>query len=183
MVADCIPDANWPEQRMTGSWPVIGRDSDAIVTAQPSDEMFVAIGRSEVRRSLLRRYADAGLAVASIRHPAAIVSPEVEVGAGTLIVAGAIINIGARIGSACIINTGASIDHDCVIADGVHVCPGAHLAGNVSVGEESWIGIGASIRQGITIGAGVTVGAGAVVVRSLASGITAVGVPAKPLLR
>ena len=61
-------------------------------------------------------------------------------------------NADARIGAACIINTGATIDHDCVIGEGVHICPGAHLAGDVRVGDRSWIGIAATIRQGITVG-------------------------------
>lgn len=176
-------DSSWPERQTNGCWQVIGRDCDATTMARLGDEIFVAIGGARSRLSWVRRIAEAGLRIATIRHPATIVSAEVEIGAGSLVVAGAIVNYGTRIGSACIINTGATVDHDCNIADGVHVCPGAHLAGDVTVGAESWIGIGASVRQGITIGSGVSVGAGAAVVRDLADGVTAVGVPARPILR
>jgi sugar O-acyltransferase (sialic acid O-acetyltransferase NeuD family) len=173
-------DADWPERRAAGSWPVIGRDRDCELIAQTGDEFFVAVGQSATRRRLLSELLEAGLTVTSIRHPATIVSQDVEIGTGTVVVAGAIINIGSRIGSGCIINTGAIVDHDCYIADGVHVCPGARLAGHVTVGEDSWIGIGATIRQGISIGSNVTVGAGGVVVQNLNAGVTAVGLPAKP---
>ena len=77
--------------------------------------------------------------------------------------AGACINVGARIGEACIINTGATVDHDCLLAEGVHICPGAHLAGNVEIGPRTWFGIGAVARQGIRIGADAVIGAGSVV--------------------
>jgi acetyltransferase-like isoleucine patch superfamily enzyme len=85
------------------------------------------------------------------------------------------------LGLGCIINTGATFYHDCVLGDGVHICPGVHLAGDVQVGELSWLGIGCTVRQGIRIGAGVTVGAGAVVIDDVPDGQTVVGVPARPL--
>ena len=63
-----------------------------------------------------------------------------------------------------IINTSASVDHECMIEDGVHICPGAHLAGKVSVGRGSWVGIGSSVVERVKIGTGAMIGAGAAVV-------------------
>jgi acetyltransferase-like isoleucine patch superfamily enzyme len=82
-------------------------------------------------------------------------------------------------GRACIVNTAATIDHDCWLGDGVHVCPGTHLAGNVSIGDRAWIGIGSAVRQRLEIGADAVVGAGAAVVADVPSGKTVVGVPAR----
>ena len=65
------------------------------------------------------------------------------------------------------------------MAEGVHICPGAHLAGEVSVGSRTWIGIGASVIQQVSIGCDVIVGAGAAVVSDLPNNVTAVGVPAR----
>jgi len=78
------------------------------------------------------------------------------------------------------VTTRASIDHDCRIGAFSHVCPGAALAGTVTVGGHSWIGIGSQVRQGIRIGSHVTVGAGATVVSDIADGLTVVGTPARP---
>ena len=59
------------------------------------------------------------------------------------------------------------------------ISPGAHLAGNVKVGELSHIGIGASVIQGVKIGRNVIIGAGAVVINDIPDSVTAVGVPAR----
>ncbi|MDA4782129.1 acetyltransferase, partial [Enterobacter hormaechei] len=67
------------------------------------------------------------------------------------------------------------------LAAGVHVCPGAHLSGGVTVGARSWIGVGAVVRQGISIGADTMIGAGAVIVKAVGDGLTMVGFPATPM--
>ena len=61
--------------------------------------------------------------------------------------------------------------------------PGANIAGGVSIGTGSWIGIGAAVIGRIDIGSYVRVGAGAVVIKSVADGLTVVGNPARPIER
>jgi acetyltransferase-like isoleucine patch superfamily enzyme len=53
------------------------------------------------------------------------------------------------------------------------------LAGGVSVGEGSWIGIGAAVKECLTIGRGVFVGAGSTIIRDIPDGVTVVGSPGK----
>lgn len=113
--------------------------------------------------------------------PHASVSPDTKIEYGSIVVAGAVVNIGATIGLGGIINIESSVDHDCVLGNGVHICPGARLAGDVHVGDRSWIDIGAAVRQGIQIGSDVVVGAGAAVVNDVPDELTVVGVPARPL--
>ena len=85
----------------------------------------------------------------------------------------------ASIGLGVILNTGCSIDHDCVLGDAVHISPGVRLAGGVHVGDLSWVGIGASVRQLVRIGVRVIVGAGSTVVCDVPNDLTVAGVPAK----
>jgi acetyltransferase EpsM len=93
--------------------------------------------------------------------------------------AGAVINPGASIGANGIVNTCASVDHECVLGDAVHICPGARLAGNVTVGAGTMIGVGAAVRDRVKIGAGCVIGAGAAVVGDIPDRSLAVGVPAR----
>lgn len=78
-------------------------------------------------------------------HQTAVIPRNLQIGEGTVIMAGAVIQPGARIGKHCIINTLASVDHDSVLEDFVHIAPGAHLCGNVHVGEGTLVGVGVGI--------------------------------------
>ena len=173
-------DDRWPALKMCGPWPVVGTGETLLIERRKNDQGFVAIGNAPTRLAWLGRMSSEGISVATINHPRAILSACVILGEGSLVVAGAVINIDVRVGKGCIINTGSTLDHDCVLADGVHICPGAHLAGEVQIGTSSWIGIGSSVCQCIRIGNGVTVGAGAVVTEDVPDGITVIGVPARP---
>jgi acetyltransferase-like isoleucine patch superfamily enzyme len=53
------------------------------------------------------------------------------------------------------------------------------LCGNVKVGNTSFVGANAVIRQGVTIGNNVMIGAGAVVLKDVPDNTTVMGVPAQ----
>lgn len=173
-VAAVVDDARqrWGTQLL--GVPVSG--PTATVLQDLRAEVVLAIGDNAVR---LRLAATACCRFVSVVHPAAIVDPTVQLGAGSVVFAGAVIQPDTTIGAHAIVNTGASIDHDCVLGQAVHVAPGARLAGNVTLGDEVFLGIGAVVVPGITIGARTTVGAGAAVVRDLPAGVVAAGVPAR----
>ncbi len=86
---------------------------------------------------------------------------------------------GAAIASHALINAASVISHDTKLDAYVTINPGVNLAGNVTVGEGCYLGIGCSVIQGISIGEWSTVGAGAAVIRDLPDRVTAVGVPAQ----
>lgn len=167
-------DAGWPDRQRNGRWPIIGAPGPDM--ARP---VFCAVGRNAVRARLFDEHAlqDSPVLV----HPSVILSPSATLGAGTLAVAGAIVNADTSVGCGVILNTGCSIDHDCALGDFVHVSPGARLAGGVTVGARSWIGIGAVVREGVRIGADVMVAAGAAVTQDIPDGARVGGVPAKPI--
>lgn len=140
---------------------------------------FVAVGSNRLRRKLCTKLEAIGLPLATIVSSRAWVSPSATVGNGAVIMPGAIIGAAASIGRGAIINTAASVDHDGIIGDYVHLAPGVHLAGCVSIGETTFLGVGVSVIPERTIGSGTTIGAGAVVVRDVPDNQVWVGCPAK----
>ncbi len=174
-------DDAWPNLQKIGTWAVAGDTSALVRNAAGVGGAIIAIGNNGTRLEKMREIEAAGIPLASIVHPRAVVSRYAIVGAGTAIFAGAVVNAYASLGKGCIVNTGATIDHDCRLADGVHASPGAHLGGGVAVGMSTWIGIGACVRHGVSIGSNVIVGAGSAVVDDIRDGQKVAGVPAREM--
>ena len=157
---------------------VIGKSRDAFNYIDDAD-IFVAIGNNTTRQMFLSKLQEVGASIPVLIHNHAIIGEQVEIGEGTVIMAGVVINCCTKIGKGCIINTGAIMDHDNTIDDYVHISPGATLAGAVNIGRGSWIGIGSVVSNNIKIAGGCKTGAGAVVIRDITEAGTYVGVPAK----
>jgi sugar O-acyltransferase (sialic acid O-acetyltransferase NeuD family) len=157
---------------------VIGKTADAFIYKDEAD-FFVAIGSNATREKIQEKFIDEGLNIVSLIHPSAVVGTDVEIGIGSVVMAGVVINSSIRIGKGCIINTSSSLDHDNVIENYVHISPGVRTAGSVSIGKGTWLGIGSIVSNNINICSGCKVGAGAVVVKDITEPGTYVGVPVR----
>lgn len=157
---------------------VIGKSADMYRYIKDYD-IFVAIGTNEMRKIIQEKLEIRGANIPVLIHPEAVIGREVEIGVGTVIMAGVVVNCCTTIGKGCIINTGATIDHDNLIEDYVHISPGVHTAGAVRIGKGTWLGIGSIVSNNITITSGCTIGAGAVVVKDIDKSGNYVGVPAR----
>jgi len=157
---------------------VIGITEDAFSLIDQYD-MIVGIGKNSTRKQLQDRLEAAGASIPTLIHPNAVIGAEVEIGVGSVVMAGAVINCSSRIGKGCIINTGATVDHDNVIDDYVHISPGVHISGTVHIGMLTWLGVGSVISNNLKITSNCIIGAGAVVIRDLVHPGTYVGVPAR----
>lgn len=157
---------------------VIGKSADAIKYKNEAD-FFVAIGNNSVREKVQKELMNERLNVVTLIHPSAVIGKDVEIGMGSVVMAGVVINSSSEIGKGCIINTSSNLDHDNVIEDYVHISPGANLAGTVKVGKGSWLGIGSIVSNNVNICSGCKVGAGAVVVNDITEPGTYVGIPVR----
>jgi sugar O-acyltransferase (sialic acid O-acetyltransferase NeuD family) len=173
-------DDAWPDVAQNGLWSVVGKTNDLIDKIREYDNAIVAIGDNDIRYEKSLFLISKGFKLATLIHPAAIVSQYSNISQGSVVMAGVVINPFVEFGEACIVNTSATIDHDCVIDNAVHISPGVNLAGAVKVGALSWIGIGASVKQCIQIGTNVVIGAGATVINDVYDDFIVVGTPAKP---
>lgn len=157
-----------------GKYPVIGK-SNKIKSLE--GDVIIAIGNALIRQKIqcsinINR-------LVTLIHPDAVIAEDVNIGYGSVIMAGVVINPGTTIGRGCIINTASSIDHDCRIGEFSHIAVGAHLAGNVEIGNRIWVGAGAIVSNNLKICDNCIIGAGAVVVKDIKKEGTYMGVPAR----
>lgn len=163
--------------------PVLGNERNLarLVVEFNVSAGIVAIGDNFTRHAMVERV----LAVApdfqfvSAVHPSAQTGTNVCIGAGTVVMAGSVINPNSSIGDHCIVNTGCSIDHDNVFGNFSSIAPGSHTGGNVRVGEFSVLALQAGVVHGRTIGAHSVVGAGALVLHDVPAFAVAYGTPAR----
>ena len=175
-------DDRSPERRgeaFCGAQVLGGREALAAARARGIEEMLLAFGDNAARLGLWRDLEPQGWRFPVLLDPTAVVADDAEIGPGSYVAAGAIVQPGVRIGAQVIVNSGAIVEHDSRIADGVHIAPGACLAGHVEVGGGSWIGAGSVVRDRLRIGAGVVVGIGSLVLRDMPDGVVAYGHPAR----
>jgi len=188
VVADSAAASGWSvtffDDSCSGAvdgWAVGGGAADLERQASSFDGVIVGIGNNRVRLDWSLRLEKAGATLANVIDPSSRVSSRAIIGEGSFLAPCSVINIGAMVGRACIINTAATVDHDCRLADGVHLSPGVHLSGTVSIERCSWLGTGTAVRNNQRIGRDVTVGAGSVVVTDIADDLVVAGVPARIL--
>lgn len=174
-------DDAWPERSQNGPWAVAGTGAMLMARLNEFHGVIVSIGDCAIRWNKHLEISEAGGRLVSVVHPTATISRYASLGIGSVVMAGAVVNVDTHIGQSALINTGATVDHDCRLANGVHICPGAHLSGNVRVGHCSMVGVGVAVKQGITIGSQAIIGAGAVVINHVDDGVIVVGNPARKL--
>lgn len=179
------PDPGLIGQKILGI-PVVGTDDELQKYSAGKVQLvngLGSVGLPTARRRLFNEGRKMGFSFAAVIHPAAVVAGDVEIGEGSQVMAGAILQPGVCIGDNVIINTRASVDHDCHIADHTHIAPGVTLSGEVNIGSGSHVGTGSSIVQGVNVGDGCLVGVGSVVLKDVPSGVKAYGCPAKVVER
>jgi sugar O-acyltransferase (sialic acid O-acetyltransferase NeuD family) len=159
--------------------PVIGKVSDVEAHKGINCSWIIGIGDNKQRHRIYSKLMDLRLNYLNIIHPSAIIGNDVSIGVGNFIAAGTIINSGTSIGNHCIINTGAQLDHDNKLHDFVSIAPKAALAGNVTIGRGSYIGMGTNIIEKINVANQTIIGAGSVVTRNIPRFKVAYGNPCK----
>jgi sugar O-acyltransferase (sialic acid O-acetyltransferase NeuD family) len=147
-------------------YSVIGTDDDLKVLRKHYKNAIITVGQiksPKIRIKLYQLLKELDFTLPVIVSPHAYVSKHAQIGEGSIIMHGVIINANAKIGNNCIINNKSLIEHDAVIGDHCHIATGAILNGEVTVGYESFIGSGAITKQSIIIGNRCVIGAGAVI--------------------
>jgi sugar O-acyltransferase (sialic acid O-acetyltransferase NeuD family) len=147
-------------------YPILGSDDAVADLVGPGIGVLVTIGQIKTSKIRERAFAAAGKAGAFlpvIVSPHAYCSRHADIGAGTLVMHGAVVNAACRVGENCIVNSMALLEHDVAIGDHTHIATGARVNGGVKIGPRCFIGSGAVLHNDIEIGEGAIIPAGSVV--------------------
>ncbi len=150
----------------TLGYPILGANNDLENLRQQYSYALVTVGQiksPEIRIKLYNLLKGLDFILPVITSPKAYVSKHAQIGEGSIIMHGSIVNANAKIGKNCIINNHSLIEHDAIIGDHCHISTNAIVNGEVDVGNKSFIGSGSVIKQSVSIGTECVIGAGVVI--------------------
>ena len=160
---------------------------DEFCSLKDMDKYYtVAIADSKVRMEIDIKCIREGIKPISIYSQNSVIMDDVLIGDGAILSPFTCITSNVRIGKSFHANLYSYIAHDCVIGDYVTLAPGVKCNGNVIIEDHAYVGTGAIIRPGtktkpLVIGSHSIIGMGAVVTKTVPSGKTVFGNPAKIL--
>ena len=96
----------------------IGKLADYTRFALAETYAFVAMGNSAIREAWLARLSEAGIKLAVLVHPQAVVMPSAKIEGGSIVEAMAVVNSAAKLAKGSLICAGAVINHNSI----VHSC-------------------------------------------------------------
>jgi sugar O-acyltransferase (sialic acid O-acetyltransferase NeuD family) len=159
-------------------------DNDTLPLSQfdPTKHIaMVAVADSKDRYDIVQRLPKETKYFTFIHPSVQIMDNNIEVGEGSFIGANSILTTNIKIGKHALLNRGNHIGHDCIIGDYFSMMPNAVVGGNVTIGDNAYLGSCSNIREKINITSDVLIGMNAAIVKDIIESGTYVGVPAKKI--
>ena len=144
-------------------YPVLGCDADLPALRAECPAAVLAIGQLPDPAPRQRVAAQLELLefhLPVLISPHAVVSRHAQLGPGTTVGHGVIVNTSAVVGAYCILNSRSLIEHDAHIGDHCHISTGVLVNGSVRLGSGSFIGSGTMLREGLELPPHSVIGAG-----------------------
>ena len=129
-------------------------------------EVVIGIGDPFIRQKIVSKLPIETKYITLI-HPSVIISKWVDIGEGSVIMAGSIITCNIKIGKHAQININTTIAHDCIIGNYFTTAPSVNLSGNCLIGDLVYIGSNSSLKQGISVVNNVNISMGSFVIKDI----------------
>ena len=116
----------------------------------PPDQVVVAIGKPALRQTWQQVLEQVAAPLGVVLHPRASVSATVQIGPGSVVLAGAVVNANASLHAGVLVNSGAVVDHDANCGAYSQLGVNAAMAGGSRLGPLAFLGPGEVLRCGET---------------------------------
>ena len=146
-----IVDINLSVENLFG-YPLLGNDENLSKLKEKYEYALITIGQIKtpsIRIKLFDYIKSIGFKLPIIISNKAYVSKHAQIGEGSIVMHGGLINAGAIIGKNCIINTKALIEHDVIVGDHCHISTGAIVNGGANIGCGTFVGSNAVTKESV----------------------------------
>ena len=132
-------------------------------------QLVFAIGYTSMvlRRAALDRVLAAGYPLFTVMHPRAVIEPGAEVGAGCVVLAGAVIDQQVKVGPACFIDINVRLTAGTRVGCNNYFSSGTATGSRVQVGDDCFFGMDCTVTTDVKIGSHVFVNAKTLVPRDV----------------
>tara|TARA_R110000787_G_scaffold171727_1_gene284380 strand:- start:165 stop:743 length:579 start_codon:yes stop_codon:yes gene_type:complete len=143
--------------------------------------MIVAVADSKDRAEVINKLPKETKYFTFIHPSVHIMDDSIEIGHGSFIGANSILTTNIKLGNHALLNRGNHMGHDSIAGDFFSMMPCSVIGGNVTLGDNVYLGSCSNVREKIYINSNVIVGMNAAVVKDINKSGTYVGVPAKKI--
>jgi sugar O-acyltransferase (sialic acid O-acetyltransferase NeuD family) len=142
-------------------------------------EVMVCVGDSKLRKKLVEKLPSNTRFFSYIHPTVLILGEDVEIGEGSFIGAYSILTTNIKVGKHCLMNRSCHIGHDCIVGDYLSMMPGSIISGNVTIGDNVYLGTNSAIKEKTKLCDDLVIGMGGVVVNDIDIQGTYIGLPVK----
>lgn len=140
-------DDSWPQITDIAGFPIITNINNIANVVSDISAAIPAVGNNQLRQKWFQLLENLSVPIATVIHPSAIISSNVEIGEGVTIMAGCVVGIDVKVGDGAIINMASSIDHDTYIGEFAHLSVGVKVVGDKKVDSLSFLSAGSVITH------------------------------------
>lgn len=153
--------------------------ADAVSHFKNNIEMTICVGEPETRKKLFDKIENDGIQAPTLIHPNVFIPKSTKIGKGVTIQCDCFISCNVVIEDYIYIQPQTSVGHDCVLHEGCSLSGKVSLAGAVEVGEYTYIGLCAVVKECVKIGKKTIIGMSSSVYNDIGDEVVAIGNPAR----
>lgn len=159
--------------------PIISSVEKYVVSE--NDVFVCAMGEVKYKKKYIDMITTKGGRVISLIHPTVLISNNVTIGTGAILMAYTTIANDVTIGKNVTIQSKVSVGHDAVIGNNCHLSSFCFIGGNSTIGDDVQLYTRSTIVPKVKIGDNCKIGACSFVIKSINKNSTVFGIPAKKI--